>query len=170
MAKKTLGKEAGIDIQIAGGMVVAGLASPNGLQTMQTVLQHAQDPANALGQIVFKMMLQVKQKLQERGVPIDNNVWLADKGVVDRVIFEVVGLLYGVLNYEQAADPNFVHAFKDSIVTAMEGHNASNGAPGMPEEDDESMEAMPDDEAAEGEQPMPQQGPGLLNPQQGMMQ
>lgn len=152
---KILDKQASIDIGIAGGMVIAGLASQQGLQSLQQVLQGAKDAPAAIGHVIFMAIHQVKQKLEEKGIPIDDKVWLANKGVVDRVLFEVVGLLYGVLGYKQAADPRFVHAVKDAIVTLMQQDDAQSGA--MQDTDVET----PEEEVSPNEEP---EGPpqGLL--------
>lgn len=157
MAKETLGKSAKLDTQIAAGLTMAGLSSDQGLQSIQQVLQGATDPAQAIAHVVFMAIEKVKNKLEQQGMAVDDRVWMASGGVLDRVLFEIVGLLYGVIGFEQAADPKFVASLKQAIVDLMSQADTDAGV------SEEVGETTPDDEETEGEMPQGGAPRGLLS-------
>lgn len=116
------------DIQVAGSLVVAGLLSDEGLQALQQVLQGAKDPVAAVGNAVFMALGKVRDKLEEQGMAIDDKLWVAKGGVLDRVLFEVIAILKTVLGFEQAGTAEFASALKGSVIQLMEQEDAGGGA------------------------------------------
>ena len=115
------------DIQVAGSLVVAGLLSDEGLQALQQVLQGAEDPVAAVGNAVFMALGKVREKLEEQGMSIDDKLWVAKGGVLDRVLFEVIAILKTVLGVEQAGTAEFASALKGSVIELMEQEDAGGG-------------------------------------------
>ena len=115
------------DIQVAGSLVVAGLLSDEGLQALQQVLQGAEDPVAAVGNAVFMALGKVRDKLEEQGMPIDDKLWVAKGGILDRVLFEVIAILKTVLGFEQAGTAEFTSALKGSVIELMEQEDQGGG-------------------------------------------
>lgn len=131
MAEKN---EQATDIQMAGSLVVAGLLSDEGLQSLQQVLQGAKDPVAAVGNAVFMALSAVRDKLDQQGLSIDDKLWVAKGGVLDRVVFEVLVVLKEVLGVQEANSPEFAAGLKDTIMQLM-AQEEQGGPPqqgGMP--------------------------------------
>lgn len=116
MAEKN---EQATDIQMAGSLVIAGLLSEQGLQALQQVLQGAKDPVAAIGNAVFMALSVVRDKLDQQGLSIDDKLWVARGGVLDRVVFEVLVVLKEVLGVQEAKTPQFAAGLKESIMQLM---------------------------------------------------
>ena len=78
-----------LDIQVAGSLVAAGLISDEGLRALMQVLKGAQDPAMAIGNAVFMAISKVREKLDQNGMSVNDKLWMAKGGILDRVLFEV---------------------------------------------------------------------------------
>jgi len=156
---ETLDKGAKLDTQVAAGLVAAGLISDQGIQAMSQVLQGANDPVQALAHVIFMAIGKVREKLDQKGMKIDDKVWIAGGGVLDRVMFEVMGVLIAVVGYKQASDPKFVHDVKMGVLDLM--HDDDEQGENPQEEQGES----PEQEQQEPEQSQ-QAGPGLGAPMQ----
>jgi len=158
---KTLPNDAKRDTQIAAGLAVTGLLSQQGLQSIAQVLQGAKDAAQALGHVIFMALSKVREKLQQRGMKIDDKVWIAGGGVLDRVLFEVMTAIATILKFKQAADPNFVHDVKETVLGLM--HDDDNGPHNQQSDNDEDdqQQAGPPGLGAPQQQGAapPQQGP-----------
>lgn len=111
-----------MDTQIAAGMCAAALLSDQGLQALKQVVEGANDPAQAIAHVIFMALDKVRQKLAEKGIKIDDRIWIAGGGVLDRVLFEVAGALYGILGYQQIANSQFVHSIKEGVLDLMQDH------------------------------------------------
>ena len=133
MAEKN---EQATDIQMAGSLVIAGLLSDEGLQSLQQVLQGATDPVAAIGNAVFMALSAVRDKLEQQGLSIDDKLWAAKGGVLDRVVFEVLVILKEVLGVQDANSPQFAKGLKDTIINLMaKEEQGGAGQPGaMPEQ------------------------------------
>lgn len=117
---KTLGKGVALDVQIASGMIAAGLLSQDGVKQIQQVLQGASDPAAAIGNAIFQAMSTVAVQLKNQNIEIDDKAWIAGGGVLDRVMYDVIGLLVGAFGFEQAATPEFVKDLRENITDLMQ--------------------------------------------------
>jgi len=122
------------DVQVAGSLVVAGLISDEGLQALQQVLQGAQDPVAAVGNAIFMALSKVREKLDEQGMSIDDKLWIANGGVLDRVLFEVISVLKIVLGFEQAGTAEFASSLKNSVVQLMQQEESGAQEQGPPQE------------------------------------
>lgn len=126
------------DIQMAGTLTAAGLLSDEGLQSLQQVLQGASDPAAAVGNAVFIALSKVREKLEQNEMSIDDKLWIAKGGVLDRVLFEVITALKAVLGFEAAGSGEFAAAVKDSVMQLMQQESEGQGPseanmPGQPQ-------------------------------------
>lgn len=119
-----------LDIQVAGSLVVSGLLSDEGLRALSQVLRGAQDPAAAVGNAVFMALSKVREKLDQQGLSINDKLWMAKGGILDRVLFEVIGVVHAVLEYPPAGDPAFAQAVKQSVVGLMEQESTQAPPPG----------------------------------------
>lgn len=117
-----------LDIQVAGSLVVAGLISDEGLRALMQVLKGAQDPAMAIGNAVFMAISKVREKLDQNGMSVNDKLWMAKGGILDRVLFEVVGVVKAVLGFEAAGSPQFAQAVKQAVVSLMQQESAQAGA------------------------------------------
>ena len=135
-----------IDIQVAGSLAVAGLLSDEGLQALQGVLQGAADPVAAVANAIFMALSKVREKLDSQGLSINDKLWVAKGGVLDRVLFEVCATLKAVLGFEDAASPQFAGALKQGVMDLMRQEESG----GNPAEADAQMMGQP--------APPPQQG------------
>lgn len=153
MAKlKTLGdKSHAVDVQIAAGMTCMALINDQGVQAIQKVIQGANDPAQALAHVIYMALGKVKQALHMKGIEIDDRVWIAGGGVLDRVIFELMIFLATGLKMPQAQDSNFVHQVKAAVLDLMEDDDKNS----------ESIKTLHDKGL-----PMPKQAPDGDNPQE----
>ncbi len=132
------------DIQVAGGLTVAGLLSDEGLQALQGVLQGASDPAAAVANAVFMALSKVREQLDERGVAINDKLWIANGGVLDRVIFEVCSVLRAVFGFEQAGSEQFVSALKEEVLALMaQDQEGGNPAAVQPQPAPQQMQQPP---------------------------
>ena len=122
-----------LDIQVAGSLVVAGLISDEGLRALMQVLKGAQDPAMAIGNAVFMAISKVREKLDQNGMSVNDKLWMAKGGILDRVLFEVVGVVKAVLGFEAAGSPQFAQAVKQAVVSLMQQENAQAGAVDAPQ-------------------------------------
>lgn len=146
-----------LDIQLAGSLTAAGLLSDEGLQAMQQVLQGSQDPAAAIGNAIFMAISKVREKLDQNDMAIDDTLWAAKGGVLDRVLFEVITALKAVLGFEAAGTSEFAQAVKQSVIQLMEQESAGGGE--MPPQEGQ----MPPQQAPMQPQGQPQmQGSPLL--------
>ena len=134
------------DIQVAGGLTVAGLLSDEGLQALQGVLQGAANPAAAVANAVFMALSKVREKLDQQGLSINDKLWAAKGGVLDRVIFEVCATLKAILGFEEAGSPEFSGALKQEVMALMDQEEMG----GSPAAADQQMTGQP--------APPPQQG------------
>lgn len=171
MAKKDLqkvsGKSAQMDLQIATGIIGMALLSPQGLQQIGNMLKTAKDPVQVVAHMIFMAMFQARKALQQKGLKLDARIWIAGGGVIDRVIFELMGVLYSVFQMQEAGDKKFVAAVKEAVLNLMhDNQEASSQDEGSPEEE---AQESPEEEGQEQEQAP--QGGGLLaagGPPQGM--
>lgn len=163
MAKlKPMGKAQTTDINIAAGMLTIALVSEQGIQSLVQVIQGATDPAAALAHAVFLAMGKVRIALTSKHIAIDPKVWIAGGGVLDQVLFKVLGALATIGKIQMAADPKFVHQVKADILDLMQ-------------DDDDNSEAIKTLHQKglpipqQGQQQPPQGGPpqGLAAPQPG---
>lgn len=122
-----------LDIQVAGSLVVAGLISDEGLRALMQVLKGAQDPAMAIGNAVFMAISKVREKLDQNGMSVNDKLWMAKGGILDRVLFEVVGVVKAVLGFEAAGSPQFARAVKQAVVSLMQQESAQAGAVDAPQ-------------------------------------
>lgn len=122
-----------LDIQVAGSLVVAGLISDEGLRALMQVLKGAQDPAMAIGNAVFMAISKVREKLDQNGMSVNDKLWMAKGGILDRVLFEVVGVVKAVLGFEAAGSPQFAQAVKQAVVSLMQQESAQAGAEATPQ-------------------------------------
>lgn len=138
---KQLHSDAKLDTQVAAGMVTAGLISDEGIQAMQQVLQGANDPAQAIAHVIFMAMSKVREKLIQNKIPVDPKVWIAGGGVLDRVIFEVMGVLFAVMQFKDASNSQFVHSVKEAVLDLMQDEQDSmeSGQPQEPDNDQDDM-------------------------------
>lgn len=148
--KKLDGQGHMIDIQIAAGMVTIGLLNDQGLQAIQQVLHGANDPVQALAHVIFMAISKVKQELQKRDIKIDDKVWIAGGGVLDRVLFEVMMVLTTALQFQQAQDSKFVASVKGAVLDLMHDDDQNS----------ESIATLHDKGL-----PIPKQGQGDGSPQ-----
>lgn len=172
MAKlKNVGDHAKQDTQIAAGLATAGLLSDQGLQAMTQVLQGAKDPVQALAHVIFMALSKVRQKLIQKGIKIDDKVWIAGGGVLDRVMFEVMTALVGILGYKQAGDATFVHNVKEAVLDLMNSEEEQSEQGSDNEEAEESPEEeaseSPEEEQQEQQQGTEQQPKGIAAPPMG---
>lgn len=116
------------DIQVAGSLVVAGLLSDEGLQALQGVLQGASNPAAAVANAVYMALSKVREKLDSQGMPIEDKLWMANGGVLDRVLFEICGALKAIFGFQEAASPQFVNSLKQEVVALMQ-QEETGGSP-----------------------------------------
>lgn len=145
------------DISVAAGLTAAGLLSDEGLQALGQVLQGASDPASAIGHAVFMALSKVRDKLESEGMSIDDKLWVAKGGVLDRVLFEVASVLVAVLGFQDAANPQFVQQLKQSVIQLMEQEDGEGPeAPDADMEGQEHMGGMPT-------QGMPMQAPPMAS-------
>jgi len=93
---------------------------PPGLEAIGQVLQGANDPAAALAHVIFIAIAKVKQALTEKGVDIDDRVWVMGGGVLDRILVEVMMAIGTILQYPAAKDPRFTHQVKSDVLDLME--------------------------------------------------
>ena len=143
------------DVQIAAGLTTAGLLSDEGLGAMEQVVGGASNPAAAIGNAVFMALSKVREKLDQQGIPIDDKLWIANGGVLDRVLFEVCATLKAVLGFEPAGEQGFSGEVKSTVIQLMEDED--NGQ--SPEQGAPTMEQMPAEEVPMQQAP---QGNGLL--------
>jgi len=122
-----------LDIQVAGSLVVAGLISDEGLRALMQVLKGAQDPAMAIGNAVFMAISKVREKLDQNGMSVNDKLWMAKGGILDRVLFEVVGVVKAVLGFEAAGSSQFARAVKQAVVSLMQQESAQAGAVDAPQ-------------------------------------
>lgn len=122
-----------LDIQVAGSLVAAGLISDEGLRALMQVLKGAQDPAMAIGNAVFMAISKVREKLDQNGMSVNDKLWMAKGGILDRVLFEVVGVVKAVLGFEAAGSPQFAQAVKQAVVSLMQQESAQVGAVDAPQ-------------------------------------
>lgn len=122
-----------LDIQVAGSLVVAGLISDEGLRALMQVLKGAQDPAMAIGNAVFMALSKVREKLDQNGMSVNDKLWMAKGGILDRVLFEVVGVVKAVLGFEAAGSSQFARAVKQAVVSLMQQESAQAGAVDAPQ-------------------------------------
>lgn len=139
------------DIQMAGTLTAAGLLSDQGLQSLQQVLQGASDPAAAVGNAVFMALSKVREKLEQNDMSIDDKLWVAKGGVLDRVLFEVITALKAILGFQQADSAEFAGAVKNSVMQLMQQESEGQG-PSEADMPNQPQEGMPP-------QGMPQQAP-----------
>ena len=143
------------DVQIAAGMTTLGLLNQQGLQSIQQVLQGANDPAKALAHVIFLALSKVRQALQAKQIKIDDRVWIMGGGVLDRVMYEVMIALATIIKYPQAKDSNFVHQVKSDVLDLMDDDD----------ENSKSMKVLHDKGL-----PMPKAPPGADQQQGGGQQ
>jgi hypothetical protein len=111
------------------------------LAALQQVLQGANDAPQAIAHVLFMFVMQVKDKMEQQGMPVDDKVWLASGGALDRILFDTVGILAGVLGFKEAGNPEFVHALKDAVVSMMLDSDSQSEA--APDADEQGMQAGP---------------------------
>jgi hypothetical protein len=86
-AKNQLSDEQEADADLATAIGRNVIANPDMQQAMSQLVKSA-DPVMALGQFVSQLVMNVKEKAQQSDMPIDDMVWMASGGVVERLIEE----------------------------------------------------------------------------------
>jgi hypothetical protein len=160
---KTLDKQHKVDTQVAAAMTTAALISDQGIQSVSQVLKGAKDPVQALAHVIFMALGKVREMLQQKGLKIDDKVWIAGGGVLDRVMFELMTVLVGVVGYKQAGDPTFVHDVKDAVLQLMQQDDEQGESPQeeqgeSPEQEQQEPEQLQGASASLG---APQQAGGM---------
>lgn len=155
-----------LDIQIACGLIGVTLFSPQGIQQMKQMLGTAKDIVEVTAHLIFMAMFSIRQKLQQKGMNLDPRIWTCQGGVLDRVLFDTVGIMVAILKMPQAGDPKFVSAVKESIFNLMHDNDAASQGkqpPQMEEDDDEDQKEQQEDSQV-------QQQAGVVPPQQPQQQ
>lgn len=83
MAK--LSKEQEVDADLATAMGLKVISDPFTSQALGELTSSA-EPNMALGQFVAQLVMTIKEQSQQNDMAIDDSVWLANGGVVDRLI------------------------------------------------------------------------------------
>ena len=83
MAK--LSKEQEVDADLATAMGLKVISDPSISQALGELTSSA-EPNMALGQFVAQLVMTIKEQSQQNDMAIDDSVWLANGGVVDRLI------------------------------------------------------------------------------------
>jgi hypothetical protein len=164
--KKVGDKGIAADIQIAAGMACIALLSQEGLQAIQQVLQGAKDPVQALAHVIFMAIAKVRTTLQEKGIKIDDRVWIMGGGVLDRVMFEVMIALATALKYPAASNSQFVHGVKEGVLDLMQDADDNDESIRVLHDKGLPVPKGPPSDSQQQQQP-PQQQQGLIAPQQG---
>ena len=166
--KKEGNKQLAMDVQIAAGMTCIALLSKEGIQAMSQVLKGANDPVQALAHVIFMGLSKVKGTLAQKGIKVDDRVWIMGGGVLDRVIFEVMLVLATVVKFQPAANSQFVHQVKGAVLDLMEDDDSNAQSIKVLHDKGLPVPKGPPDsqEGAEGEQQQQGGTQGLVAPQQ----
>jgi hypothetical protein len=76
-------QEADADLATAIGVRV--MHEPDMMGALEQLLGSA-EPVMAMGQFISQLVMNIKEKSDQSGMPIDDMVWMAKGGVVDRLI------------------------------------------------------------------------------------
>lgn len=124
--RKTLGKEELTDVKLASSLILNPLLQDDGIAALQQAAQSAADLPAALALAIFQAMGQVKDQIQQRGIPISSKIWVATGGVLDTVIKNVCQALASIPpEIPEAADPEFMQDVKEEVFNLMEGNQGS---------------------------------------------
>ena len=174
MAKKLKHEEVGNDIKLAAGLVVSALLSDQGVQQMQNLLQGAKNPVMVVSHMIFMAITQVHHRLEAKGMDLDSRIWMAQGGVLDRVLVEVMTFLATALKWQIAGNGQFVNDVKETIIELMKKDDDTNTAArllkkkGLPIPPQQPPQGQPDD--GDDDDQSTQQPQGLAAPQQQMGQ
>lgn len=80
-----LSEEQEVDADLATAMGIRVMADPKTQEGLGQLVGAA-EPSMALGQFIAQLVLNIKEQSEKAGMPIDDMVWMADGGVVDRLI------------------------------------------------------------------------------------
>jgi hypothetical protein len=121
-----------LDSDIAFGLIAKILYEDEGTDQLLNIFS-AQNPAPALGNLLTTMIDNIGKKLSQRGMDLSPNIWLAEGGVVDRVIDEVAELAEGAkIKFDDALQSQVFGEVIDQLKLA--GQAEKNGAQMPPEE------------------------------------
>lgn len=147
---KTLSKEELTDVKLASSLILNPLLQDEGIAALQQAAQSAADLPAALALAIFQALGQVKDQVQQRGIPLSSKIWVARGGVLDKVIQNVCQALASIPpEIPEAVEPDFMQDVKEEVFNLMESGGQQGGQ--MPQE------AGPPNMLAGGP-PMPQMG------------
>lgn len=82
--KNPLSEEAEADANLATALGVKFMLEPDMQQNMGKMLSAA-DPVMAMGQFLSQMIMNIKEQADANGLALDDQIWLARGGVVERL-------------------------------------------------------------------------------------
>ena len=161
-------RHARIDTQIAAGLVVTILLSKEGVAALQQMLQAAKDPVQVIAHVLYGAIAKVKQQLHARKMKIDERVWIAHGGVLDRVMVEIMMFIGTGLKFQPATNPQFVAQVKQTVLQLMEQDDKNTKAIKLLNDNGLPIPGQPQQQQGAGGQQQPPQG--LVAPQGGPQQ
>lgn len=87
--KQDLSEEEETDVALATTMGATALGMPEAQQALDGMLESA-DPILAAGQFAANLVMSLKEQAMKQKVPLSDNIWLAENGVLDRIVDEIV--------------------------------------------------------------------------------
>lgn len=80
----TLGKEENLDVDIAEGLGMKMLESPEAQQVLGAAMDGSGDPAAKLGTFFAQLIDKIQTKMDTSPIPLSPRIWLSEGGVLDR--------------------------------------------------------------------------------------
>jgi hypothetical protein len=121
-----------LDSDIAFGLLGSLIYSEQGTQQMLNVLG-AQNPAPAMGNFLASAIDRTNKKLGSKGMDLSPNIWLAEGGVVDRLLDEVAELANKAgVKFDAALQSQAFAEVIDQLKLAGQAESRSGGAGQQP--------------------------------------
>lgn len=152
-------KKVKLDLQIACGLVELALFGKDGLPQLVNNMQKSKDPAQVLATILFTAIFKSDDAMKKRGMQLDERIWTSNGGVLDRVLFDAMGILNS-LGFKQTEDPHFTAAVKAGVLGLMHGNSHGQDQMNQQQQSDPSQQQQQPPQQQQDQQQQPQQSVG----------
>lgn len=105
------------------------LASP-GAEKAYAQAAQSKNPAAMLGMLAAQTTLRTRETMIGKGIPLDEEIWTAENGVLDNLLGEVMSNAKAFTGYEPS-DDDIAYAYKAALQVLSDSDKAEGSAKGV---------------------------------------